>query len=485
MSWRKAKELGYKETAAHAPVLFRPKRLLQNHDNLLKHLQIVCSVIASVVVLLGLAWIRDGFIKQQYVTLAIISGLLIILIYHWLGVYRQYKGLINTSLRLCRSWCLIVTLTIVTMFVTKTGVEFSRTVIMGWAVLGYAFQLAGFLVSYKFSQSLRHNRSKPIRAVVVGSHWVSEHLVESITENPWMPDRIVGIVDSDSGNLQSWGNQSLPYLGSISDLTNIIDQQSITRVYIALPTFASAILDSICKDLTDVTVDVVWVPDIFAMSPLNHSVKELNGLTLITLSESPMVSQSAALSKGIMDKIIGSLALVLLSPLMLVVALLVRTSSSGPIFFKQQRHGWDEKVFDMWKFRSMYMHDDAQVRQATRYDSRITPIGRFIRRTSIDELPQLFNVLQGNMSLVGPRPHAIEHNNLYAKEIQSYMRRHRIKPGMTGLAQINGLRGETDTLDKMLRRVEFDLEYINKWSIWLDWEILMRTPFSLLCAKAY
>lgn len=485
MDWNQAKELTFQASAVFAPVLKRPRRLLQNHDNLLQYLQIGLSIVAAVVVMLSLAWLRDGFIDPHYRTLAIIAALFMLVVYEWRGVFRRFNGRIDTALRLGRSWGLVVCLTVLVLFATKTGDEFSRVVIIGWAILGYIIQVAGFQVSYRLSQRIRHSRREPIRAVVLGSHWLAEHLVESITTNAWMPDRIVGVIDENQKGLQRWKCDPSPYLGKFDELLSIIQRDRITRVYIALPITCSAIIENACQELTDVPVDVVWVPDIFAMRLLNHSVRELNGLPLISLSESPLVSQSRALAKGLMDRSIALLVLVLLSPLMLIMSFLVRRSSPGPIIYRQKRHGWDGRIIEVWKFRSMYMHNDKQVRQATRHDSRITRVGAFMRRTSIDELPQLFNVLQGTMSLVGPRPHAIEHNDLYTKKIQSYMLRHRIKPGMTGLAQVNGLRGETDTLEKMLRRVELDLEYINTWSMWSDVRILIKTPLSLFSKTAY
>lgn len=469
-----------------APVLSRPRRLLQNHDSLVQHLQIGMSVLASVLVMLGLAWWRDaGIVQQHYRVLAIIAGLLMVVIYEWRGVFRRFKGRIDGALRLGRSWTLVVSLVIVAIFVTKIGDDFSRLVIVGWALLSFALQIAGYQLSYKVSQRVRHRHGQPIRAVVLGSRWLAEHLVESITQNVWMPDRIIGIVDDDPAGLQKWKFTPSPCLGSFNELHQVIERNRINRIYIALPISCSSIIEWACKELSEVPVDVVWVPDIFALRLLNHSVREINGLPLISLSESPLMSQSQALAKNLMDKTLASLMLLVLSPLMLLVAYLVRRSSPGPIFFRQKRHGWDGRIIEVWKFRSMVMHEDNQVRQATRDDKRITPIGRFIRRTSIDELPQLFNVLQGTMSLVGPRPHAIEHNDLYTKKIRSYMMRHRIKPGLTGWAQINGLRGETETLEKMLRRVELDMEYINKWSIWLDVKIFVKTPGALLSKQAY
>jgi len=217
-------------------------------------------------------------------------------------------------------------------------------------------------------------------------------------------------------------------------------------------------------------------------------VREVAGMPLIFLNESPLTSlRSGSLVKDVMDRSLAALSLLLLSPLLIGTAIAVKLSSPGPILFKQERHGWDGKIIKVWKFRSMKLHVEnaGSVTQATREDPRITKVGKFIRRTSIDELPQLINVLQGRMSLVGPRPHAVAHNEYYSDKINAYLARHRIKPGITGLAQVSGCRGETETLDKMQKRVDYDLEYINNWSVWLDVKILMKTPLSLLSKDIY
>ena len=467
------------------PVVWRSRRLLQNHDNLLHYLQIALSVSSSVAVLLALAYWRDSHVSDLYRMLAMLVALLMVVIYEWRGIFRRFTGRMNGAIRLLRAWMLIIFIMILAIFVSKVGVNYSRSVILGWAVLGYVVQIAGYQVSYKISQRIKLHYGKPIRAAVVGSRWLAEHLVTSITLNAWMPDRIIGIIDDDPKGLDSWNIKSATYLGTFSQLQYIIERQQINRIYIALPISCSSVIDWICRELSSMTVDVVWVPDIFAMRLLNHSVREINGLPLISLSESPLMSETQALTKTVLDKVVATAALLVLSPLMFIVAFLVWQSSEGPIIFRQKRHGWDGRVIEVWKFRSMYVHNDKGVQQARRGDSRITPIGRFIRRTSIDELPQLINVLQGSMSLVGPRPHAVEHNEFYANQIRSYRIRHRIKPGITGWAQVNGFRGETETVEKMLRRVEMDVEYINKWSIWLDLKILIKTPIALLSKNAY
>lgn len=479
-------EYGSRSELVTPPVLWRPRRLLQNHENLLHPLQIGLSVLASVLTLLGLAyWDNDGVVGEQYRVLAMLTALAMLVVYEWRGIFRRFKGRINGALRLLRAWMLVMVAVILALFIMRIDTNYSRSVIVGWAILSYVLQIAGYQISYKVSQRIKLHYGKPIRAVVIGSRWLAEHLSASITFNAWMPDHIIGIVDDDPVGLQSWKIKPPPHLGTFSELQRIIEHKQITRVYIALPISCSPVIDWLCKELSQMTVDVVWVPDIFAMRLLNHSVRELNGLPLISLSESPLMSEMHALIKAGFDKCIALLALLALSPLMLAISFLVWQSSPGPIIFRQNRNGWDGSVIEVWKFRSMYMHGGDGVRQVRKDDDRVTPIGKFIRRTSIDELPQLINVLQGGMSLVGPRPHAIEHNDFYAKKINSYKIRHRIKPGITGLAQVHGFRGETDTVEKMLRRVELDVEYINKWSIWLDLKILLLTPVSLLSHKAY
>ena len=269
----------------------------------------------------------------------------------------------------------------------------------------------------------------------------------------------------------------IPLLGDLGDLQRLIEKHDVQAVYIAVPLDETPIVKQVYYDLLDANLDIHWVPNIFALNLVNYHVKELAGLPVVTLSENPLVG-SDLLLKNIEDRVIASLALVLLSPLMLVTALAIKLDSKGPVFFRQVRHGWDGKEFLIWKFRSMRVEqpeEDGSVKQATRDDPRFTRVGRFIRRTSIDELPQLFNVLAGQMSLVGPRPHAVQHNEQYSKRITAYMARHRIKPGITGLAQIRGYRGETRDISKMKKRIEYDLQYINDWSVWRDLRIMART----------
>lgn len=236
-------------------------------------------------------------------------------------------------------------------------------------------------------------------------------------------------------------------------------------------------MQSIAYSLRNDFIDIKWMPSLLDFDLLNHKVGDFLGMPAVELNRPPSLGVRGAV-KAAFDRSFAALVLAALSPLFLVIAVLIKRSSPGPVFFKQERLGLDGRVIHVYKFRSMKPHaEHGVVTQATKGDSRITPIGAFLRRTSLDELPQFINVLKGEMSVVGPRPHAMAHNNIYKEQLDLYMLRHRVKPGITGWAQINGYRGETDTLDKMAKRVEHDIFYIRNWSFWMDLRIIFWTAF--------
>ena len=466
--------------------LSRKRRLLNNHESLIFWIQrfadslIVCGCL--------FAFIKLGNLPSHYRLLAVIAVLCVWIIYRREGVYRQSVGFTKSSFRLLVAWFQVLLVLGLVGFLTKSSESFSREVLFEWAVVGYALQLLSHtllgLIYKRYIELFSHE----IPALVVGTGALANNLIQNLNSNQWLADRVVGLVQADDYPVaESEKNEmSLPLLGGVQSLRQLIKERNVRRVYIALAVSESEQIEALHIDLLDMNVDVIWVPDIFGLSLLNHSIREVAGMPLISLNESPLTSSpSSIVLKSLMDKALAFLAIIALSPLMLVVAILIKKSSPGPVFFKQDRHGWDGKIIKVWKFRSMKMHEGAEVKQATKGDSRVTNIGAFIRRTSIDELPQFFNVLQGTMSLVGPRPHAVAHNDYYSDKVNAYLLRHRIKPGITGLAQISGCRGETETLDKMEKRVEFDLAYINNWSLTLDIKILIKTPASLFSKDIY
>lgn len=335
-----------------------------------------------------------------------------------------------------------------------------------------------------FRKVLRFIRRKGYnfrRVLIVGGGDLGVRAARKIKNSPWAGFVIVGYLDDYKpiGMLVEEGR----VLGRISDVESIVDKNNVDQVLITLPVRAYKRLAYVIEKLRDKLVNISIVPDIYQAITLNAGVADLDGLPLINLTDTPMYGWDVVI-KRFLDIFVSLIALIITSPVLIFIALVIKTTSSGPILFKQRRYGLDGKVIWVYKFRTMTVCEDGpDVPQAKKCDPRITPFGVFLRRTSLDELPQFFNVLQGDMSVVGPRPHAIAHNEQYRKLIRRYMLRHKVKPGMTGWAQINGWRGETDTLDKMEKRVSYDLYYIENWSIWLDIKIIWLTLWEGLVSK--
>lgn len=327
-------------------------------------------------------------------------------------------------------------------------------------------------------QRLCTRKAAPLRAIVVGEPAACLQLQTHLNEQAQLGIQVTGWFGLEPGE----GPGCLP--GGLAGLKAFVDQRYVEQIWVALPPSSMHRLEEILAILAHTTSDIKLVPDLSRMLPLNESVEQVMGVSVINLRKSPNDGYNRTL-KRLEDVIVGSLILLMISPLMILLAIGVKLSSPGPVFFKQKRHGRNGEEIEVWKFRSMRVHQEeaGKVTQAKKGDSRITPFGAFLRRTSLDELPQFINVLQGQMSIVGPRPHALAHNFEYMHQIDGYMQRHRIKPGITGWAQINGLRGETDTLEKMQKRVEYDLYYLQNWSLLLDLKIIFFTIFKGFVGK--
>ncbi|MCO8165819.1 undecaprenyl-phosphate glucose phosphotransferase [Pseudomonas sp. 21LCFQ010] len=346
---------------------------------------------------------------------------------------------------------------------------------MTWFALVLA-TLCGYRVLIRqVLHALRRHGFNTRRVAIVGTGQVGASLARSIADAPWMGLKLLGFYDShpQQMDLDSKGSRLL-VLGDLEQLIIDARQGRIDKVYI---TQAEPHLRELITGLSDTTVSVYLIPDVFTFELLHARSESINGLPTISIFDSPMEG-ALGLVKRAEDVILASLILLLIALPLLVIAAAIKLTSKGPVLFRQRRYGLDGRPIMVWKFRSMTVQENGdEVRQATRNDARVTPLGGFLRRTSLDELPQFFNVLRGDMSIVGPRPHAVAHNEQYRKQVSRYMLRHKVKPGITGWAQVNGWRGETDTLDKMRKRVEFDLQYIQQWSLWLDLKIILLTLF--------
>jgi Undecaprenyl-phosphate glucose phosphotransferase len=366
---------------------------------------------------------------------------------------------------------------IVLAFFTKESESYSRA----WAGLWMALALAGLLI-LRISVALRLSRWRregllTRLTLVVGAGDHARRLVAHVRSSRDSGIEIAGLFDDRATRIPR-EIDGIPVLGGLDDLITYTRNHAVDLIIIALPWAAEQRLSEVMNLVRTIPVDVQLAPDFIGFHLFDRGVTHLGGVPMLTVFERPLSGWNYLL-KGVEDRLIALLVLLLFAPLMIAVAIAIKISSAGPILFRQKRYGFNNEVFEVYKFRTMYNRpvDETKVPQAKRGDPRITPVGAFLRRSSLDELPQLFNVLKGEMSIVGPRPHAVAHNEEFSKIIGQYYARHRVKPGITGWAQIHGYRGETDTPEKMAKRVQYDIYYIDNWSLLLDLRILVMTLF--------
>jgi putative colanic acid biosynthesis UDP-glucose lipid carrier transferase len=419
------------------------------------------------------AYFNDEVIDYHYSILA-----LLILVITFPGEWPT-----STPARFARqigaSWVIQSTLLVLLGMGTGTLSMFPTKVILLWIILMPLAVFSTCMLLKKFVWRFKLLRVGKSKAVIVGATSLAEQLLLAIKNDNMSPTDIVGIFD-DRVPPRLDLTEYAPMLGNITGVANYCKSRAIKNIYITLPMSSHPRILKLLDELDDTTTSIYFLPDIFIHELIQARVDMLNGIPIIAICDTPFVGING-LIKRLSDIILATLILILISPLMLAVALGVKQSSHGPVLFRQRRYGLDGNEIVVYKFRSMSVCEDGvDVPQAKKNDVRITPFGAFIRRTSLDELPQFFNVLQGSMSIVGPRPHAIAHNESYRKLIKSYMVRHKVKPGITGWAQVNGFRGETETLEKMQKRIEYDLNYLRNWSIYLDLWIIFRTIFVVL-----
>ena len=464
------------------------RSVLQRRRSLINVLQPLLDGLA----IIGVAWffinLNIGYLTQDYIIFLLVLLGLVSVMYDRFAIYRTSSSFYRKLFSLFNAWFISFLALFVVGFLTNQSYIYSRDFIIELFIVGFVVQAIIHFVVRSINYRINKHSQTTDNVIIVGQGQLANYLEHKITANPWLNQRVIGNVSInentkrskkfEKSELNDYPTSRIILLGNVSELPLLIDEHAIDTVYIVTPLESSTVLEELYFVLLDKHVTIHWIPDIFSLRLINHSVKEIAGIPVLTLSETPLTGISR-LAKSVEDKILSSLILIAISPVLLVIALLVKIDSPGPVFFRQNRTGWNGKTFSIWKFRSMVAQnqvlDNAVIKQAERNDPRITKIGAFIRKTSIDELPQLFNVITGDMSLVGPRPHAVQHDEVYSERINDYYARHNIKPGMTGLAQVRGYRGETKEIDQMTKRIESDIEYINNWSIWLDLSILFRT----------
>jgi putative colanic acid biosynthesis UDP-glucose lipid carrier transferase len=377
------------------------------------------------------------------------------------------------------SWTVIVALLLLLGWATRTLDRFDHSVILAWVfVTPVALFTAHLMMPAALSRLMAAEGMQRI-AVIAGAGDLGFKLAERIRSALFLGIRFAGYFD-DRGPARMRGIEASEFLGSLSELAEYAKTHRVDLIYITLPMASQPRILRMLDELRDTTASIYFTPDIFLADLIQARMDTIGDLPVVAVCETPFYGVNGFIKRA-SDLVLASLILVLISPLLLAVAIGVKLSSPGPVLFRQRRYGLDGREIVVYKFRTMCALEDGNVvTQATRNDPRVTRFGAFLRRYSLDELPQFINVLQGRMSVVGPRPHAVAHNEMYRKLIKSYMIRHKVRPGITGWAQVNGLRGETDVLEKMQARLEYDLAYLRNWSLRLDLQIVLKTIYVVL-----
>lgn len=441
-------------------------------------LQRITDPLVAAVLYLAMSFHAHGIVTKQDEVLAFITALIFFPSTDPAASRGKYIAGVLTS------WGKVLACLYIFDLVGNFSSAFDTSLIRSWAVLT-PVSVIGMHFAFASIRSRLEPFADTQTAIVIGASEVGMHLARRIESRNIAGQRFVGYFDDRSAERS--GAPAAQVLGTIDSAPEFVKRERVDLVYVALPMASQPRILKLLDGLRDTTATIKFVPDMFIADLIQAKVENAAGLPVISICDTPFVG-SYALQKRCFDMAACLLALPLVAPLMLLIAALIRLTSPGPAFFKQRRYGLNGEEIVVWKFRSMKVMEDGDTvyKQATQDDDRITSIGKILRKTSLDELPQLINVLLGSMSLIGPRPHAVAVNENYRSQISGYMLRHKVKPGISGLAQVNGYRGGDD-LHSMSKRIEFDLIYLRSWSIGLDVKIAVKTVLMLLKGdpKAY
>jgi putative colanic acid biosysnthesis UDP-glucose lipid carrier transferase len=425
-------------------------------------------------------WPFDGFMKS----LAAIALLLTALVFRPNALY--VPELRFNPVRLVTSvflrWAALIVALMAIGYVSGLSKDFPRRVVLSWGFISPFVASGTLLLLQMILRKIAFSQENQRSAVIVGVNDSSLSLAKKLTLHPEFCSHILGIFD-DRGNDRLGPLGQFQVIGKLNELAAYVRRERVDVIFVSLPIRHVERVMTLLDELRDSTASIYYVPDLFVFDLIQSRTSEIEGIPVVAMCETPFFGYRGV-QKRVTDLALTLMILVPALPVILLLALLVKLDSRGPAIFRQRRYGLDGEEIIVYKFRSMRVTEDGgQITQATRDDPRITRVGRILRRFSLDELPQLINVLQGRMSLVGPRPHAVAHNELYRKQIKGYMVRHKVLPGITGLAQVSGCRGETQDLAQMEARVAYDLEYLRHWSPSLDLRILLQTFRELLGNK--
>ena len=424
-------------------------------------------------------WLDD----MQSVSLAF-DCLLVVVFFPALGIYQSWRGkpLMDLLFRVCGGWVMVEVTGVLISFSLHRSDLLSRLWLAYWAVATIVLLIVTKALVYTILKGLRREGFNHKAVAIVGGAPYGKFLIEQMRIRPEAGFSPVVVYDEDA-TIDPYQDpdtvqaiEGVPVEREFATMIQLVRGRAIKELWLALPISKEKTIHRFVMELRNDFVNIRFIPDVRSLTLFSQPMVDLLGVPAINLAASP-ITDLRVLPKRVFDRLFAFGALTALAPLMLVIAVMVKLSSPGPVFFRQKRKGIDGNQFEIYKFRSMKVHAETagKITQATRRDPRITAVGAFLRRTSLDELPQFINVLRGEMSVVGPRPHALEHDDIYKDLVKGYMHRYRIKPGITGWAQINGYRGETDRIEKMMGRVKLDLYYMQNWTFWLDIKIVVLT----------
>jgi putative colanic acid biosynthesis UDP-glucose lipid carrier transferase len=458
--------------------------IVQSHKSSFSTLYRLVDLVCITFIYFSVLFLRDITIEPNSMVLLFVSIVAFMLIAEAVDLYRSWRMESTTLLirHAIIAWMVTSFIVVTFAFFFSESVSYDEVTILIWLV-GAGPALTAWRVVFRellFWQRKKGHNTRS--AIVIGATSSGYNLAMQIRQNEQLGIRFKGMFDDRSAD-------RLPHeftdqiAGSVADAIDLAKKSEVDFIYIALPMSAEKRIMEVLNLCSDTTCTVSIIPNFFIYNLLNARWQTIGPIQTLSVFDTPFQGANNIL-KRTEDVIFSTLILAVIAIPMLFIGLAVKLTSKGPAIFKQKRYGLDGKEISVYKFRSMTTQDNGvEVKQATKNDARITPLGAFLRRTSLDELPQFINVLQGRMSIVGPRPHAVAHNEEYRKLIEGYMLRHKVRPGITGWAQINGFRGETETVNKMVKRVEFDLDYIHRWSVWLDVKIILATVFKGFISK--
>ena len=399
---------------------------------------------------------------------------ILLLVLMFPGVNRFGRTGVGVGIDIILSWVWVLSVLALLGYATNSLQSFDTDMLIAWGIATPLVQWALVAIGTAIQRHLASLPDARRPAVIIGAGRMGLRVAQMLRLRQSFGHDLLGFFDDRSADRVNLPEDAV-LVGPLKGLPEFIEEHGVKDVFITLPLTSQPRIQSLLESLQNTTASIHFVPDIFGVSVIQGRLEDMGGVPVVGLMVAPFTGNNGFI-KRVSDIVLSMLILLLISPILVVLAICVKMSSPGPVIFRQRRTGLDGEIIEVYKFRSMRATDNGPVVvQATRGDTRITPFGAFIRKTSLDELPQFVNVLQGRMSIVGPRPHAVAHNEQYRKLVKAYMARHKVKPGITGWAQVNGLRGETDTLDKMAARIEYDLEYLRNWTLGLDLLIIART----------